>query len=231
MKAVHKVELGQEVYVLSPQWQVIRTMVAKIDNQGQYEFLNGDSYRLPHWFLLDDAIVTAHLMLDHRKAALRESLRALNAKSRALNTNKYRQSVVDAPYRVADVRDRDGSFSRKAQTRYKKKVTVPENYLKPGTLVYVVVTPRTTPREYGYRPHSCFVLETEIASVCIAPNGEPHHTYAIPFDVEEHFPTREAATKRLASYSEPGTVDPTPFVSRKEWKKGYDKWDKENPPF
>jgi hypothetical protein len=83
-------------------------------------------------------------------------------------------------------------------------------------VVYVVITPATRSEFETYRPHKHFVLETEIASVCFSPDGQVYYTFSTPFIVREFFLSRRGAS--LRNFSEPGTKNLVPFVSRKQAK-------------
>lgn len=210
------VRLGQEAFVLSPDGEVVRTMVAKLEREG-YQFLDGSSYHRPHWFSFQVAASIASERIETRETVLRKELRALARKRRMFEAQDYRDSIMNAPYRVVDLRD-PLTFVVLRRTRKLKKVVIPKTYLRPGHMAYVVITPMTRSGSEAYRPYNHFVLETEVTSVCFSPGGQAHYTFSTPFIVEESFPSREAATARLESFSEPGTKEPVPFVSNEREK-------------
>jgi len=218
MVAKRVVSIGQQTFVLAPDGEVARTMVARLE-EGGYQLLNGDDDRRPHWFSFKDAVAAASDRIGVRQTALRKALRALSQKRRALETKNYRDSVMNAPYRVIDLRDTMDLIFGRRRTRKLKKVHVPETYLMPGSVVYAIITPMTRSSELGlYRPHNHFVLETEVKSVCFSPDGKVHYTFSTPFVVEEFFPSRGEATTKLRSLLEPGSPHPVPFVSSKQEK-------------
>ncbi|MDD2657641.1 MAG: hypothetical protein PHD04_03225 [Candidatus Pacebacteria bacterium] len=100
-------------------------------------------------------------------------------------------------------------------------------------MVYVIITPLTRPNPGWdvYRPHKHFVLETEVRSVCFSPDGQVHYAFSTRFVVEEFFLSREEATAKLRSFSEPGTEDVVPFVSSKQEKEENKKLLDDNIPF
>lgn len=212
--------LGREVYVLSPDGEVIRTVIARLEKDG-YQFLNGDDSRRRHWFDFNDAVSAANDRIAARQAALRKELRALAHKRRALEKQGYRDSVVSAPYRVVDLRD-NVTLAR-ARSRVLKKVLAPLEYLEPDSVVYVIITPLTRCTFGEYRPHTHFVLETEVRSVCFSPDGQVHYSFSTPFIPEEFSPSREGAEARLQSYSEPGTERLVHFVSSAREKEELEK--------
>jgi hypothetical protein len=217
--------LGQEVFVLSPQGDVVRTMVAMLASDGHYTFLNGyHSHCCAHWDSYGKAIAAAREHLDARRAALRKTLRQLAARDRQLQTMDYRRAVDFAPYKVANL-----SYEEGFRTRTRKHVAVPDTYLRPGESVYAIITPMTEPQSgWVYKPYSHFVLEMEVQSVCLSMSGTALYTFDTPLRPDEHFGTREEAEERLRSYSEPGTLEDIHFVSRKEEKEELAKID-DNP--
>jgi hypothetical protein len=237
------VELGQKVFVLSPQGEVVRTMVGQLRRVQCYEggdwvwrddhtFLNGCDSSQPHWNSFGAAAQAARKVLEDRKTALRKQLQTLAARTRHLTTSAYKQGVESAPYKMVDL----GDGEKRVRTRMRKRVAVPETYFKPGQVVYAIITPLTPPHgsqwaDSIYRPHSHFVLETEVRSVTLAPDGTARHTYATPLRPEELFLTREEATQKLQSYSEPGTLEPTLFVSMAEEKEKLDELLEDDVPF
>ena len=232
MVAKRAVHLGQEAFVLSPVGEVVRTMVAKLEGEG-YQFLNGSDAHRPHWFDFENAVAAASARIDAQRKALQEELRALARKRRTLEERDHWDGVMNAPFRVVDLWDEAPlAFTRRRHTRELKKIHVPETYLEPGHVVYVVITPMTRSSwGGGYRPHKHFVLETEVRSVCFSPDGQAHYTFSTDFIVEEFFPSREEATARLQSFSEPGTKEPAPFVSRQQEKEGNEKLLDDDTPF
>jgi hypothetical protein len=223
------VRIGQEVFVLSRSGEVVRTMIAKLEEHG-YRFLNGDREGDPHWFTFEDAIAAANLSVSFRQAVLRKELRVLAQKRRALKTQEYKDSVINAPYRVVDLRDPESSTSRRLRrTKDLKKVHVPDTYFTPGSVVYAIITPLTRLEWGKYRPHKHFVLETEVVSVCFSPDGKVHYLFSTPFAVEEFYSSRKEAVARLESFSEPGSKDPVYFISSKQEKEELRKFD--DPPF
>lgn len=216
MVAKRVISIGQEAFVLSPDGEVVRTMIAKLEKEG-YRFLNGDDERRRHWFSFEGAISAASERIIARQVALRKQLRALALKRRALEEQNYRDGVVSAPYRVVDLRDTvSHNLTHLRPSRNLKKVHVPETYLRPGHVVYVAITPATRSEFETYRPYKHFVLETEVASVCFSPDGQVYYTFSTPFIVREFFLSRRGAAAK--NFSEPGTKDLVPFVSSKQEK-------------
>ncbi len=211
------VTLGQEVFILSPTGEIVRTMVGKLE-QNSYTFLNGDDERCPHWFSFQEAASAATDRITTRIDRLQQEIRGLKERRRQLGTEKYKSGVRNAPYRVVELRDRE-AFKRRSRTRNLKYIHLPGSHLSPGEMAFAVITPSTETRwsdAVVYRPHKHFVLETEVKSVCLSPDGQVHYVFSTPFVVEEFFPSREEATARLRSFSEPGTEEPVPFVSSKQ---------------
>ncbi|MBI4065969.1 hypothetical protein HY412_02140 [Candidatus Kaiserbacteria bacterium] len=223
MVARTEVRIGQEAFVLSPDGEVVRTIVAKLNGKG-YRLLNGDDECRSHWFSFDEAVSAARNRINAQQAALRKELRVLAHKRRTLETQNYRDGVMSAPYKVVDLRDTT-TLVRLRHTRVLKKVCVPETYFMPGHVAYAIITPMTRleSEDYGYRPHEHFILETEVMSVCFSPDGQTHYMFSTPFVVEEFFSSRKEATARLESYSEPGTKDPVHFVSSRKEKEELEK--------
>lgn len=205
MTARRVVRLGQEAFVLSHDGEVVRTMVAKFEGNG-YRLLNGDDGCRPHRFSFEEAVSAASDRISARQTVLRKELRMLTRKRRALETQDYRDCVMNAPYRVVDLRDTETlDFMRPRRPRKLKNIQVPKTYLMPGHMAYAVITPMTRPKFEGmkvYRPHRHFVLETEVRSVCFSPDGQVHYTFATPFVVEEFFLTRDEAIEKFRTYSE-----------------------------
>lgn len=225
MVAKRVVNLGQEVFVLSPNGEVVRTVVAKLE-ENSYSFLNGDDERRPHWFSFEDAVSAASSRINAQQTVLRKELRALARRRRTLETQDYQDGVMNASYTVVDLDNRT-AFTRSRRVRKLKKIRVPETYLVPGHMVYVVITPASRP-ELGfdvYRPYKHFVLETEVMNVCFSPDGQVHYAFSTRFIVKEFFLSRKEATARLESYSEPGTKDSVHFVSSAQEKKELDEED------
>lgn len=210
------VKLGQKVFVLSEDGQnIIRTMVAGIENDGDYKLLNGSSNRRPHWFSFNEAIGAVCERLEARMAKLLKVQRQLAAKKRELQKENYRDSVESAPYKMVDP---GYGESKKFRSCTKGQVAVPKKYLRPGQCVYVVITPMTSQQKdlCTYKPYTHFVLETEVKSVRLSSNGKALYTFTSPLRPEEPFLSREEAEARLRSYSEPGTLEEVPFVSKEQ---------------
>lgn len=223
-----KVVLGQKVFVLSPDGEVVRTMVAEISRE-HYTMLNGYTSHEAHWTSFVAAVGAAREVLERRRAALRKTLRQLAAKDRALQAADYKRAVMSAPYKVVDL----GYDETRSRTRMRKHVPVPETYLAPGQLVYAIITPMIKPSAGWavYRPYSHFVLETEIQSVRLSPSGTARYTFGTHYPLDEYFLSREEAETKLQSYSEPGTLEPVYFVSREEEKKELDELQEDDIPF
>ena len=116
----------------------------------------------------------------------------------------------------------DSGYGRRTRTRGRtrmlRKVTVPDVYPQPGTLVYLVITPSIWPKADTYRPRDNFVLETAITKVSFTSDGKTQLEFEAPFEVEEYFLSRASAELQLKSFSEPGTKGPIYFVSQAEMK-------------
>lgn len=220
---VRKVHLGQEAFVLSPDGEVVRTMIAKLEEEG-YRLLNGDGNRHPHWLSFRDAVLAASDRISAQRIKLREELRALAKKRRTLKTQKYRDGVMSTPYRVVDLRHETTLASRfwfelPRRARKLKKIYIPETCLLPGRVVYVVITPMTrSGSEEVYRPYKHFVLETKVTSVCFSPDGSVDYTFSTPFIVQEFFLSRKEATTKIENLLELATKGSVPFVSSKQEK-------------
>ena len=221
MSAQRIVRIGQKAFVLSHDGEVIRTMVARLEEDG-YQFLDGSSHHRPHWFAFKNAVAEASARIDARQTALRKSLRALAHKRRALETKTYQDGVMNEPYKVVNLRD-PMTLVFMCRSRKLKKIRVPEAYLSPGHTAYVVITPMTRFNSDVYQPHKHFVLGTKVMSVCFSPDGQAHYTFSTPFVVEKFFLSRKEAVAELQSFSEPGTKDPVHFVSSRREKEEIDK--------
>lgn len=214
-----KVVLGQEVFVLSPQGDVICTKVAGIAmvagiGSESYDLLNGYSSDHPHWFSFDEAIGAARNCLEARREKLRKALRQLAARDREFQKDGYWHSVLTAPYKMVDL---GYDETRRFRSRTRKKISVPETYMQPGQCVFAIITPATLPHGDGwvvYRPYKHFILETYVKSVWLSPDGTAHYGFSTPLKPEEFFLSRKEATERLQSYSEPGTLEQINFVSK-----------------
>lgn len=66
MGAKRVVRIGQKAFVLSPNGEVVRTVVAKLEGEG-YQFLNGDSNHHSHWFFFKEAVAAASAGRSRRK--------------------------------------------------------------------------------------------------------------------------------------------------------------------
>lgn len=216
-----QVRLGQEAFVVvTTDGEVERTMVGAIGAYG-YEFLNGcSSSSRSHWFDFDKALDEAVNGLKARESRLRQELRALAKRRKFLQSDEYRLGVMGSSLKVVDL----SSGERRGRTRRLKSVTIPRDYLSPGASVYVVVTPKTRTGEHRevYRPYSHFVLETKVQQVYFEADGTVHYSFITPFKVEEYFLLKHKAVKCLESFSEPGTLEPVPYVSHDEERKKLD---------
>ncbi len=209
------VRLGDEAFVvLTTGGKVERTLVGALEGNG-YMFLNGLHSSRTHWFDFDQAVSVAEERVKKREVALRAELKALGRWRKYLLSEKYRADVFSPPYKVTDL----GPGEDRKRTRHLKSIKVPLEYLLPGCRVYMVITPQTRAKwEKVYRPHSHFVLETEVRTVHFTPDGVAHYTFSTPFEVSEFFLQKHEAVKKLLSFSEPGTLEAVPFVSQKEEK-------------
>lgn len=221
MSAKRVIHIGLEAFVLSHDGEVVRTMVAGLNETG-YWFLDGSSNRRQHWFTFKSAVAAASNHVNARQIALRKSLRALARKRKALETQAYRDGIMNEPYKVIDLKA-VLNYGQPRRPRKLKKVQVPERYLVPGDTVYVIITPAVPPEPMEYRPYKHFVLETVVRSVCLSPDGQAHYTFSTPFVVEKFFLSRDEAMAELQSFSEPGTKDPVHFVSSKQEREEIDK--------
>lgn len=202
MQTKRKVNLGQEVFVLSATGEVVRTMVGEIRAGNEfnnfepgYTLLNGESGQ--HWFSYQDALIAAQDRVSQQIKVLKKQLVALRMKSKRLVTEEARDAVMNAPYKVVDLRDRDV----RDHTRKLKRITVPDTYPKIGDVIYLVITPRVMmPKGFVYRPFEHFVLETIVRSVCFSPDGKVHIEFNTSFRSEDYFVLREDAESRLRSY-------------------------------
>lgn len=194
-----KATLGQQVFVLSGR-NVVRTMVGRIEIGvgraeigDRYTFLNGDEVEDPDGFSYDDAVVAARERIKVQKAKLRKALHDLAKEDLQIQTETYRQSVENAPYKMFDLRF---EHYPRFRSRMRKNVSVPETYLVPGQRVYAIITPATRPCFDGmtvYRPFRNYVLSTRVKSVCISPNGEAVYAFTTPFVLGEYFLSRKEA--------------------------------------
>jgi hypothetical protein len=210
------VTLGQEVFMLSREGEVVRTCVAQLSPHG-YCFFNGCDHRDYHSFSFAEVQTRAEEYLLRRQVALRRELRVLSRRRKYLKTTEYQNGVMDKPQVVLDLRnieDRNRKTTR-------KRIKVPETYLAVGCQVYVVITPQISPKsELVYRPQSHFVLETTIRNVCFTPDGTAHYGFTTRFQVHECFSSRKEATLRLQSMLKVGPDTPIPFVTIAEEEEG-----------
>ena len=214
-------QLGRVVFQVSREGDINRTMVAKVYGERGWQFLNGNWNNRSHYYSFEEAVAVAEDRIKDHEARLRAELRALASKRKGLGTQSYRNSVMQARYRVADLRGAEYS-GKLHRPRNLKKVVVPETYLLPGRLAYTVITPRTEPKPDMHRPWSHFVLEVEVQSVCFTPDGQVHYSFSTPFAVQAFFLSRKEAEAELEKFSEPGTKDRIRFVSREDEKKWLD---------
>lgn len=224
-----KVTLGQEVFVLSGR-SVVRTMVGRIEGES-YSLLNGDDASDPHWFTYGGAVFAACERVKAQKARLRKALRELTAEDRLLEDERYRDSVLSAPYKIVDLRY---ELERRLRPRTRKNVSVPKMYLSPGQRVYAIITPATSPCYVGmgvYRPLRNFVLETQVKSVCISPDGGAVYTFTTPFVLGEYFLSRKEAMGRLQIHLGPGSLERVYFVSEKLEREELEKLRDDDVPF
>lgn len=222
------VRLGQEVFVLY-KGDVSRTMVSRVEKES-YDFLNGRCSRSPHWFSFDEAIAALRGNLETRKVALRKTIDQLSAKGRAIQTDRYQQSVTGASYKIVMQVFDQHRFTHRSRTRQQKTVLAPRMYLPPGQRVFVVITARIDPRDHVYRPYTHFVLETEVRSAYFDLEGAVHYDFKTPFRPEEHFVTRNEAMERMRSHPE-WRHQKIEFVSMQEEVAALKKMDEENLPF
>lgn len=209
---IKRFHLGKVAYVVdASNGRVERTMVGAI-GENFYRFLNGSFSGRKHWFDFNHAVSAADECLRMREARLRTQLREISRQRKWIMSKAYETSVMSASYKVLDLRN----VENPNRTRYLKRVRVPETHLNPGQCVYIIVTPVTRADRDNFRPHSYFILETKVRSVSFSPDGRVHFTYATPFEVEEHFNSREEAAAILADSSVPGVPDSIPFVSHDE---------------
>lgn len=214
MQTKHKVRLGQQVFVLSATGEVVRTMVGKIwagdkfnNFEPRYTLLNGENSK--HWFSYQDALIASQDRVSQQIKVLEKQLAMLRTKSKRLGAEEVRDAVMNAPYKVVDLRDCDV----RDRTRKLKRITVPDTYPKIGDVMYLVITPQVMPKQFVYRPFEHFVLETIVRSVCFSPDGKVHVEFETPFRSEEYFVLREDAESRLRSYLKTGAKQPLHFVS------------------
>lgn len=219
MKKPRKINLGREVFVLSNDGEVVRTMVAKIGPEGHYALLNGiplviwDNPAKPsHWFTFEDALAAAQERIKIQMARLQKQLAALTKRSIQMEAEEAKTAVMGAPYKVADL---SGNHPPR-RTRQLKKVVIPVNYLNPGSTVYVCITPQTKNPRLGYRPHKLFVLETKIKEVSFDPKGVLRYTYTTPFKVERHFALKSEAGDFLRKHYPNEQIGFVPHEEEKE---------------
>lgn len=196
-----KFALGQKVFVLSRDGEVVQTMVGRLEKD-EAVFLNGYTSRGRHWTSFEQAADAAREVLEARRHALRKALRQLAVKAHRLGSEAYKESVVTAPYKMIDMSDNIARFC----SRKRKRIAIPADYIRPGTTVYVIITPHIMPRsvDWVYRPHQHFVLETQVRGVYMTTDGQPVYSFVTPFKPSEYFLDREEAEAQLSSYSEPG---------------------------
>lgn len=194
-----QVVLGQEVFVLSAENGVTRTMVGMIRADGQYTLLNGQSNLAPHWLTYREALAAAQKQIKARMKNLARQIGVLEQESAHLKSREARLATLEAPYRVVDLMgDYPGEYRR---TRQLKKILGPAGHLNPGDMVYVCITPQIQNSGLAYRPFDIFVLETKIKEVSFDPKtGTPRYTYTTPFKVERHFASENEAENFLRSH-------------------------------
>ncbi len=217
MDTDHKLILGQEVFVLSKEGQVARTMVAKIYSCDSYLFLDGTCSK--YWLSYDEAVSAAVGLVTEKEQQLRQQLTALRRRRRDLLTTEAYTPVMEKPFKVVDLSDAE----HRLRTRKLKKVTVPVEYPQPGAMVYIAVTENLRTGKYEYRPHKSFILEDLISSVWFTPDGAYHVSLSNPYRINEYFPTHEAA---LAAHPTISAV-----VPYEEFKEGQVDFDWKNPVF
>ena len=213
--------LGQEVFQVSREGEITRTMVAKVYEGVGWQFLNGIWNGNPHYYSFEEAATVAEDRIRAHEARLRAKLRALARRRKELGTQSYRNSVMQARYRVVDLREEEYS-GKPSRPRNLKKVVVPETYLLPGRLAYTAITPRTEPKSDVYRPHSHFVLEIEVQSVFFTPDGQVHYSFSTPFVVGNVFFSSQEAAQELKKLLSLTPYDPVRFVSRKDEREWLD---------
>ena len=207
-----QVGLGQEVFVLSAEDGVIRTMVGMIEADGQYTLLNGQSNLAPHWLTYREALAAAEKQIKTRIKDLTRQIGLLEQKSAHLKSREARLATLEAPYRVVDLM---GSYPDEyRRTRRLKKILGPADHLNPGDMVYVCITPQIQNSRLAYRPFDVFVLETKIKEASFDPKtGAPRYTYTTPFKVKEHFASENEAGNLLRNNSPNEQIG---FVSHEE---------------
>lgn len=225
MKAKSEVRLGQEVFVLSSTGEVVRTMIAEIRLgemriKSSYTLLNGGNSFQPHWFTYEEALHAAQDWIKVRAVILRQQLAVDRKKFKRLATDEAREKVMTTPYRVVNFNSHDEGSRR---TRSLKKVVIPDKYPEPGTVVYVLITPKIKPLQFEYRPFPYFVLETVVTRVSFSPDGKVQLSFKTPFSVDEYFLSRKEAISALKNYPEVGKVERTHFVSSAREKAEIDK--------
>lgn len=185
-----KVHLGQCVFVLASDGEVVRTRVSGISVSG-YDFLNGSGSWTKHWFTFPEALVAAKAYYEAKKVQLRKQLRLLATASKRLKTDEYFEQVMKSPYKVVST---EGDSRR---SRRLKRVHAPaRGHLEVGSKVYVAITPHTTAKFYGsdlHRPYPYFVLETKVEEVHSTPQGLVYYTFSTPFNVRKHYTRRHEA--------------------------------------
>jgi hypothetical protein len=210
-----QVVLGQEVFVLSAENGVTRTMVGMIRADGQYTLLNGQSNLAPHWLTYREALAAAQKQIKARMKNLARQIGVLEQESAHLKSREARLATLEAPYRVVDLMgDYPGEYRR---TRQLKKILGPAGHLNPGDMVYVCITPQIQNSGLAYRPFDIFVLETKIKEVSFDPKtGTPRYTYTTPFKVKEHFDTQGEAKDSLRDCHQEKNIHFVPHEEEQE---------------
>lgn len=190
-------KLGQIVYIIDSKGKIGKTQIASLSldcNDGntiRYQFLNGESQSLPHWFVYADAVAEAKRRIDKQIADLRKQISSLRKKAKAIEADSEADTLSNLAYRVADL----DTWNPSRKTKTVKRIASPKNYTEAGTRVYVVIKPETVSRDSSldYRPHDYFVLETRIEKVWFTSDGQIHYQFSTPFQVGEFFLTKDEA--------------------------------------
>lgn len=232
MPKMLKVRLGQEVFVLSDENNVVRTAICEIRTDGSYGFFNGQHSLCRHWFTYEEAVNVAKAKIAEHIKILRNVAKKLSRKSKYLDMDEVQQEVRTSPYKVVSY---DGPEARR-RTRKLKKIVVPKKYIKPGNMVYAVITPQLFAHVRNqffvvYRPYEYFVLETMIKSVSFSPDGVITYTYTTPFVLKEVYGSRKEAEDKLRCFIDNCSEVKIPFVSHQEEKEKLDEMMEDSIPF
>lgn len=205
-KSPHKRYLGEPVFVVKPNGEIVRTAIQEV-LVGEYKFLKGSVQEL-HYFTFALAVRAAEARVRDlltRDTITRKDEALFNEYLVRLRTKEFRESVFAQPL----VEQQDGLVSfGKAQT-LDANVEFPKGYIQPGQVVYCLVTPVAFNDNERWAPRPYFILVTSIKSVSFAPAHKDNLYYGLGYtrlhfwNNKEHFFTdlEEAKVAMVALFA------------------------------